>query len=1002
VFRCAKGPLAVLLLALAGNPLLPIANVAAQTLSEDDLIRKTFDLTMQGRALVDAGNLAEAEAVFREVLELQRNAASPSPLSVATALHNLAAVVARQGRIAEAEPMARDALAMRKANGAVDNALVQSWQLLASILKDSGRTGEAEEMAAKAVDRTLNGSDVDRTDLISNAAILAALQAENGDLGAAGQLLGQLLPMLPDLAAHDRVQVLNVAGRIASIGGETAKAETYYREALSQAAGLPRAKNWTAQEEATLLNNLGALLLQQGRLADAEGLFNDGARVLAEAGLGQTALAATILDGLGEVYRGQFLYQEAFDTQRKALDIRIAIFASPHPEIGISFSNIGLTLLRAGQVEYAVASLEKAVTIQRATGDILRLAPAESNLATAYFLLGRSQEAIGVSREASVIFEQNRPKGHSDVVTSLFNLAWLQLSAGEAAPARDVARKALELYKTNTARLGADETIGAAELREKRRQVMAVVAALWETDPATGIDEAFRAVQWAQSSTAAQVVRRVAARFAAGEGEIADLARRKQDLVNNWRAADRQYLNAVGTTGVANEVSVSLQGSIDAITAQIRTLDDEIGTRFPDYARLTQPDVVSIADVQALLGPDEALLMPVTTSDETYVFAISRDGAKWAQTALTEAEIDQKIRSLRADLDPLGAARAAKRLKQPMAVSGPKFDRATAHELYGKLVAPVADILEGRETVLVVKEGALAGLPLSVLVASPPKGDDADPQALRDTDWLARHHAFATLPSAMSLQTLRRFSNPRQAEAILAAFGDPDFAGSDEMEQPVQIAGYFDRGVADTRAVRSLPPLPGTRREVQGLATLLGAPDEAIRLGRQATEEAVKNSPLVSKAAIVTFATHGLVAGDLEGLAEPALAFSAPQTPSDLDDGLLTASEAAELDLAADWVILSACNTAAPDGTPGGEGLSGLASAFLYAGARSLLVSHWPVRDDAAALITQGAIAARAKDGDIGHAESLKRSMLALLDDPDLPGGSHPSVWAPFVVVGAD
>ena len=111
---------------------------------------------------------------------------------------------------------------------------------------------------------------------------------------------------------------------------------------------MPRTKDWTAQDEATLLNNLGALLSQQGRLADAQGLFDDGARVLAEAGLGQTPLAAAILDGLGEVYRGQFLYQEAFDTQRKALDIRLAIFQSPHPEIGVSFSNIGLTLLRAG------------------------------------------------------------------------------------------------------------------------------------------------------------------------------------------------------------------------------------------------------------------------------------------------------------------------------------------------------------------------------------------------------------------------------------------------------------------------------------------------------------------------------------------------------------------------------------------------------------------------------------------------------------------------------
>jgi len=83
---------------------------------------------------------------------------------------------------------------------------------------------------------------------------------------------------------------------------------------------------------------------------------------------------------------------------------------------------------------------------------------------------------------------------------------------------------------------------------------------------------------------------------------------------------------------------------------------------------------------------------------------------------------------------------------------------------------------------------------------------------------------------------------------------------------------------------------------------------------------------------VLTFATHGLLAGDLKGLSEPALVLTPPKEGTELDDGLLTASEVAQLKLDADWVILSACNTAAPDGTPGAEGLSGLAKAFFYAG----------------------------------------------------------------------
>ena len=93
---------------------------------------------------------------------------------------------------------------------------------------------------------------------------------------------------------------------------------------------------------------------------------------------------------------------------------------------------------------------------------------------------------------------------------------------------------------------------------------------------------------------------------------------------------------------------------------------------------------------------------------------------------------------------------------------------------------------------------------------------------------------------------------------------------------------------------------------------------------------------------VVYFATHGLVAGDVKGLAEPSLALTLPQPPSDIDNGLLTASEVAQLKLDADWVVLSACNTVAGD-KPGAEAMSGLARAFFYAGARALLVSHWSV-----------------------------------------------------------
>ena len=152
----------------------------------------------------------------------------------------------------------------------------------------------------------------------------------------------------------------------------------------------------------------------------------------------------------------------------------------------------------------------------------------------------------------------------------------------------------------------------------------------------------------------------------------------------------------------------------------------------------------------------------------------------------------------------------------------------------------------------------------------------------------------------------------------------------------------------------------------------------------------------MTSARVVAFATHGLIAGELKGLSEPGLVFSPPVKGTDRDDGFLTASEVAQLKLNADWGILAACNTAAPDGTPGAEGLSGLAKAFFYAGTRSLLVSHWPVQSEAATALTTGMFLTRTT----GRSEALKRSMMAFLEPQEKPHLAHPAFWAPFSIVG--
>ena len=197
-----------------------------------------------------------------------------------------------------------------------------------------------------------------------------------------------------------------------------------------------------------------------------------------------------------------------------------------------------------------------------------------------------------------------------------------------------------------------------------------------------------------------------------------------------------------------------------------------------------------------------------------------------------------------------------------------------------------------------------------------------------------------------------------------------------------------------------LAPLPETADELIAMANSLGAGQDSLFLRGRATETAVKSTDL-SDARVLAFATHGLVAGELGGLAEPALVLTPPRKGTPKDDGLLTASEVATLKLNSELVILSACNTAASDGTPNADALSGLAKAFFYAGSRSLLVSHWPVQSDAAVKLTTKMLKVIANDNKIGRSEALRRSMLALMEDKSNPPEfAHPAYWAPFVVVG--
>jgi CHAT domain-containing protein len=241
-------------------------------------------------------------------------------------------------------------------------------------------------------------------------------------------------------------------------------------------------------------------------------------------------------------------------------------------------------------------------------------------------------------------------------------------------------------------------------------------------------------------------------------------------------------------------------------------------------------------------------------------------------------------------------------------------------------------------------------------------------------------------------------ATPRRRAAALHAIG--------RSATPVPQAA----GLADLAHLKMQTPLPETADEVCEVARSVGADVADMRIGARATETEVKRLSAAGELAryrIVHFATHGLLAGQLSGTREPGLILTPPGKATPEDDGYLSGSEIAGLRLDADWVILSACNTAGGAGEGEGEAaeaLSGLARVFFYAGARALLVSHWEVDSDAAVKLVTQAVGALARDKSLGRAEALRRAMLASMADTSRPASWtpawHPAVWAPFVVVG--
>jgi CHAT domain-containing protein len=503
-------------------------------------------------------------------------------------------------------------------------------------------------------------------------------------------------------------------------------------------------------------------------------------------------------------------------------------------------------------------------------------------------------------------------------------------------------------------------------------------------DRAALLAEAFVVAQLPRDGQTARALQAMAVRVAAGDPALAAAARALQDATR--RRDTLRFALGQETLRPANERAPGREEALRTQVAETEQkageLEEKLQAQFPRYGRLAASQPIPAADLASLLGPTEALVATVTSPNFTWVLLL-RGGQVYAHNVreLAREKLQQEVTALRASLVPTDGKLAP-------------FDAAAAHRLYTLLLGPYARELAGVTHLLVSPGGPLLSLPLSVLVTKPPVAGQAP-------HFLARDMAISVLPTVASLRELRAVAGRSTAPRPFIGFGDPAFgggAGTPDERSLAAAAALCRRGEPmDPAVLRTMPRLPDSAVELREIAKTLGADAGSVVLGADATEARVRATDL-SQYRVVVFATHGLLPGELRCQSEPALVLTPPATAaSTSDDGMLDASEITQLKLDADWVLLSACNTAGSDGGLGGESLSGLTRAFLYAGARALLVSHWPVASRATTELTTGLFSVLAKDASLGRAEALRRSQLVLLNQR---ATAHPFFWAPFVLVG--
>ena len=870
------------------------------------------------------------------------------------------------------------------------------WPHTAIVALSGGKAWEADGVLASipAIQRSIEVlSGRTRATIVSSAAV-DALQAQRE--GARARATG-------DDREYDS---LMLQGSRANLADDPASAESAYGAALAvQQKALGRDNPNVAEPEM----HLALQLSNEGRYGEANAMFAH-AEMLAAKPQIDPLLRARLKHYEGLNAKNQGKPEAALELLREA---EVAYTAALPPgaltrqpvQLASNTFNANLenVIPLMGQQKQDRAALAGVVEVRRYQAEVLRgmgrLAESETELASAAALArtvgmdrpelaarldrssgltasigGKRDLALAAFGDSSQAFARAYPDSRPLALVGLMRAGEL-VQSGRQDAAVPVCRAAIKVLLD----------IRSAYESERMSPCLDAFAsaAANEKDPKirqSYLRDMFQASQVVQSSTTSQQIQQASARLAAGTGrsKVGDAIREQQDAAARL-AGIRRRREAIAETvraGLPPPDTKELDAEEQRATADLASRESALQEAAPNYDQLIQ-QATSAADVLQALRPGEAFVA-VTLNEQGGWSFLLRDGQVQIGRVSGDA---RKIGSL------------VTRIRKAMEPDLPAFDTAAAAELYTDVFGPLSDGMNGVSALTVAPTGSLLSLPFAVLLTGP-----GDPAHLSDAPWLVRKMSIGHVPSAANFVALRKIAGASKAPNPWFGFGDF------HRVTLAQARKTFPAACGDAaERLADLPALPSARQELDVSRKLTGANPDAELLGAAFTAPAVERQDL-STYRVLHFATHAILPSDLQCQSEPALVTSPPAGATDAAGALLKASDLALIKLDADVVILSACNSGGPDGSAtGGESLSALARSFFYGGARSLLVTHWEVSDQAATFMVADTLRRLRAEPGIDVAGALQHAQLGVLQAAggSLPAAfAHPFFWAPFALIG--